>query len=178
MRNYAGHRLAPWLAHVMVSRQETARPLLTTGEAMQLPTNQSLILIAGQPPIRAGKLRFYDEPAFRSRLIAPPQLDDGPYQDRPAPRRHDWLGQVANLQTDKHPPIEHTVQQSSEGGRQHQKAPEFAETRREQPPRDQLSLDLGETRATPPAKPLGLTRVARADGLNQSTERDNLLPGL
>ena len=26
MRNYAGHRLAPWLAHVMVSRQETARP--------------------------------------------------------------------------------------------------------------------------------------------------------
>ncbi|TIV20459.1 MAG: conjugal transfer protein TraG, partial [Mesorhizobium sp.] len=29
MRNYAGHRLAPWLSHVMVSRQETARPLLT-----------------------------------------------------------------------------------------------------------------------------------------------------
>ena len=31
MRNYAGHRLAPWLGHVMVSRQETARPLLTPG---------------------------------------------------------------------------------------------------------------------------------------------------
>ena len=29
MRHYAGHRLAPWLAHVMVSRQETARPLLS-----------------------------------------------------------------------------------------------------------------------------------------------------
>jgi hypothetical protein len=37
MRNYAGHRLAPWLAHVMVSRQETARQLLTPGEVMQLP---------------------------------------------------------------------------------------------------------------------------------------------
>src|SRR2546427_9134083 len=24
-RNYAGHRLAPWLGHLMVSRQETAR---------------------------------------------------------------------------------------------------------------------------------------------------------
>jgi type IV secretion system protein VirD4 len=36
-RNYAGHRLAPWLAHVMVSRQETARALLTPGEVMQLP---------------------------------------------------------------------------------------------------------------------------------------------
>lgn len=28
-RNYAGHRLSPWLGHLMVSRQETARPLLT-----------------------------------------------------------------------------------------------------------------------------------------------------
>jgi type IV secretion system protein VirD4 len=35
-RNYAGHRLSPWLGHVMVSRQETARPLLTPGEVMQL----------------------------------------------------------------------------------------------------------------------------------------------
>lgn len=34
-RNYAGHRLAPWLGHLLVSRQETARPLLTPGEAMQ-----------------------------------------------------------------------------------------------------------------------------------------------
>ena len=28
MKNYAGHRLNPWLGHLMVSRQETARPLL------------------------------------------------------------------------------------------------------------------------------------------------------
>ena len=39
-RNYAGHRLAPWLAHLMVSRQETARPLLTPGEVMQLPPDR------------------------------------------------------------------------------------------------------------------------------------------
>jgi len=32
MKNYAGHRLSPWLGHLMVSRQETARPLLTPGE--------------------------------------------------------------------------------------------------------------------------------------------------
>ena len=42
MRNYAGHRLAPWLAHVMVSRQETARPLLTPGEVMQLPADEEI----------------------------------------------------------------------------------------------------------------------------------------
>ena len=28
MKNYAGHRLSPWLGHLMVSRQETARPCL------------------------------------------------------------------------------------------------------------------------------------------------------
>ncbi|MBB4100465.1 type IV secretory pathway TraG/TraD family ATPase VirD4 [Sphingomonas kyeonggiensis] len=46
MRNYAGHRLAPWLAHVMVSRQETARALLTPGEVMQLPPTDEVVLVA------------------------------------------------------------------------------------------------------------------------------------
>ena len=34
MKNYAGHRLSPWLGHLMVSRSETARQLLTPGEIM------------------------------------------------------------------------------------------------------------------------------------------------
>jgi type IV secretion system protein VirD4 len=34
MQNYAGHRLAPWLGHIMVSRQETPRSLLTPGEVI------------------------------------------------------------------------------------------------------------------------------------------------
>lgn len=37
MKNYAGHRLAAWLDHIMVSRSETARPPLTAGEVMHLP---------------------------------------------------------------------------------------------------------------------------------------------
>ena len=45
MKNYAGHRLSPWLGHLMVSRQETARPLLTPGEVMQLPPADELVLI-------------------------------------------------------------------------------------------------------------------------------------
>jgi type IV secretory pathway TraG/TraD family ATPase VirD4 len=45
--NYAGHRLSPWLGHLMVSRQETARPLLTPGEVMQLPSADELLLVAG-----------------------------------------------------------------------------------------------------------------------------------
>jgi len=59
MRNYAGHRLAPWLSHVMVSRQETARQLITPGEIMQLPATEELILLSGFSPI--GKDRELSE---------------------------------------------------------------------------------------------------------------------
>ena len=50
MKNYAGHRLSPWLGHLMVSRQETARPLLTPGEVMQLPPSDEIVMVAGMPP--------------------------------------------------------------------------------------------------------------------------------
>jgi type IV secretion system protein VirD4 len=39
----------------MVSRQETARPLLTPGEVMQLPQEDELVLVSGCHPIRAKK---------------------------------------------------------------------------------------------------------------------------
>ena len=67
-RNYAGHRLSPWLGHVMVSRQETARPLLTPGEVMQLPPDDELVLVSGLAPIRAKKLRYYEDRNFTSRV--------------------------------------------------------------------------------------------------------------
>src|SRR3546814_1519155 len=35
-RNYAGHRLSPWLGHLMVSRQETARSEEHTSELQSL----------------------------------------------------------------------------------------------------------------------------------------------
>ncbi len=66
MKNYAGHRLSPWLAHLMISRQETARPLLTPGEVMQLPPTDEIIMVAGVPPIRAKKLRYYEERGFKN----------------------------------------------------------------------------------------------------------------
>ena len=71
-RNYAGHRLSPWLGHLMVSRQETARPLLTPGEVMQLPPTDELVLVSGVRPIRASKARFYKDRQLQARVIAPP----------------------------------------------------------------------------------------------------------
>jgi type IV secretion system protein VirD4 len=90
MRNYAGHRLSPWLAHVMVSRQETARPLLTPGEVMQLGTSEELVLISGMPPIRAAKLRYYEDPNFSTRILPPPALAGDRYRDCPPARSDDW----------------------------------------------------------------------------------------
>jgi type IV secretion system protein VirD4 len=72
-RNYAGHRLSPWLGHLMVSRQETARPLLTPGEVMQLPATDELVLVSGCPPIRARKARYYEDRQLTERLLPPPE---------------------------------------------------------------------------------------------------------
>ncbi len=93
-KNYAGHRLSPWLSHVMVSRQETARPLLTPGEVMQLPPNDELVLVSSLAPIRAKKLRYYEDKNFTTRVFAAPALADGIYRDSPKPRPNDWSGQV------------------------------------------------------------------------------------
>src|SRR5690242_2201227 len=71
MKNYAGHRLSPWLGHLMVSRQETARPLLTPGEVMQLPPEDELVLVSGVPPIRAKKARYFEDPRLVERVLPP-----------------------------------------------------------------------------------------------------------
>jgi type IV secretion system protein VirD4 len=55
-KNYAGHRLSPWLGHLMVSRQETAHPLLTPGEVMQLPADDELSLISSCHPCEESPL--------------------------------------------------------------------------------------------------------------------------
>jgi type IV secretion system protein VirD4 len=85
MKNYAGHRLSPWLGHLMVSRSETARPLLTSGEIMQLPPSDEIVMVAGTPPIRAKKARYYEDNRFKERILPPPVLST-PKQGRP----DDW----------------------------------------------------------------------------------------
>ena len=102
MRNYAGHRLAPWLGHVMVSRQESARQLLTPGEIMQLPPDDEIVLVSGYSPVRAKKLRYYQDQNFVSRLFSPPAQagPNHPYADRPSPRADDW-GQMTRAVDDR-----------------------------------------------------------------------------
>ncbi|MCE8005777.1 conjugal transfer protein TraG [Aestuariivita sp.] len=94
MKNYAGHRLSPWLGHLMVSRQETARPLLTPGEVMQLPPSDEIVMVAGTPPIRAKKARYFEDDQFQARILPAPtahtsaaQADTDDWTTRPLPPR-------------------------------------------------------------------------------------------
>jgi len=89
-RNYAGHRLAPWLGHLMISRQESARALLTPGEIMQLPSDDEIVLVAGHVPVKAKKLKYYEDQNFTSRILPAPTLALDGYRDRPPSRPDDW----------------------------------------------------------------------------------------
>ncbi|WP_067732661.1 conjugal transfer protein TraG [Novosphingobium naphthalenivorans] len=93
MKNYAGSRLSPWLGHLMVSRSETARPLLTPGEVMQLPSTDEIVMVSGVHPIRAKKARYYEDARLQERILPPPvptqpkvsRSDD--WSSRPLPPR-------------------------------------------------------------------------------------------
>jgi len=86
----------------MVSRQETARQLLTPGEVMQLPSDEEIVLVSGVPPIRATKIRYYLDNNFKARVSPPPALNDPnhPYGDCPPPRRDDWGSITADVHQD------------------------------------------------------------------------------
>ncbi|HAZ7347710.1 conjugal transfer protein TraG [Escherichia coli] len=88
--NYAGHRLSPWLGHLMVSRQETARPLLTPGEIMQFPPHEEIVMVAGTPPIRATKAKYFEDVRLQERVVTPPELATA----TAAAATDDWSGRV------------------------------------------------------------------------------------
>jgi type IV secretion system protein VirD4 len=115
MRNYAGSRLSPWLGHLMVSRQETSRPLLTPGEVMQLPPDNELVLVSGSPPIRAKKARYYQDRRLHQRILPPPdpaaatKTPASPDACRPAPA-DGWTGAIVA------PPLAEAGGDSANGG--------------------------------------------------------------
>ncbi|GGO61369.1 type IV secretion system protein VirD4 [Roseovarius pacificus] len=109
MKNYAGHRLAPWLSHLMVSRSETARALLTPGEIMQLPPSDEIVMVAGTPPIRATKARYYEDTRFTERVLPPPDLGDVG-----ATGKDDWSSLAVPTQNDELEPVSETGPESED----------------------------------------------------------------
>ncbi len=184
-RNYAGHRLSPWLSHVMVSRQETARPLLTPGEVMQLPSDDALVLVSGLAPIRAKKLRYYEDGNFTRRVVAPPILPDGPYPDCPPSRGDDWCGQVRGLHAGLAQAADDEVGEAETGGLQQQRHPGLFDEAVARPADDapEAGLGLGEDDGDVAADRQAMDRlranvVVRAHAMNEGDGRadDDLLP--
>jgi len=73
----------------MVSRQETARPLLTPGEVMQLPPSNELVLVSSVHPILARKARYYEDRRLQERILAPPSFVNL-VKESPKAHRDDW----------------------------------------------------------------------------------------
>lgn len=178
-RNYAGHRLAPWLAHVMVSRQETARALLTPGEVMQLPQDEALVLVSGLQPIRAKKLKYYEDDNFKGRILPPPVLNDCDFADAPPRQPHDWEGQVRTADTRLEKPWFAVVQagDGEEGGLTREPWNEAAPPApQDVGPSDDLALlddDFGTGTAN--TDPMARSAATRVYGVNTS-EGDDALP--
>ncbi len=183
MRNYAGHRLAPWLAHVMVSRQETARPLLTPGEIMQLPTSDELVLVSGLAPIRARKLRYYEDRNFKERIVVAPTLVVGRYIDRPPARGNDW-GSFVRRPDSRLLRQEDEAGAGSDGGLEQQRHPGLAEEvviRPVEPEQGQLPGLIDDDDAAADQRAMdrarGLSPIIRGHALNDGHDHD-LLPGV
>ena len=168
-RNYAGHRLAPWLGHLMVSRQETARPLLTPGEVMRLPSDEAVVMLSGLAPIRAKKLRYFTDANFQSRVLPAPRLQPGRYADAPAPRADDWSGLAVPAAVGASPADLADVKAVEDGGPRRQ--PELTELV-QLPDHDELASDLllldeDDVLAAFPTQPdPRLQRVARLAALD------------
>jgi type IV secretion system protein VirD4 len=181
-RNYAGHRLSPWLGHVMVSRQETSRALLTPGEVMQLAPTDELVLVSGVYPIRAKKLRYFEDRNFTGRVTAAPALKAGPYRDRPAARPDDWNGLVRGPHLRLIADADDSTEAVDEGGLQQQRHPGLGDDQTdasppEPPPGDADGQDddvAADDRVM--RKLRGLTSVARAHAINEGDHKDDLLP--
>lgn len=118
-KNYSGHRLAPWLSNVMVSAQETSRPLLTPGEVMQLPADDEIIMVAGEPPILGKKLRYYTDQNFTSRICDPPS---SPLL--PTTKAHDWPFRVCGMAKRKIDADDDPGDDGESGGKEFQLLPQ------------------------------------------------------
>ena len=59
-----------------------------------MPEDDELVLVSGRPPIRARKLKYFDDPNFIDRVVDAPPLCDLGYADKPRSRPDDWSGVV------------------------------------------------------------------------------------
>jgi type IV secretion system protein VirD4 len=82
-----------FLSNRSESEQEYGRPLLTPAEVGQLPDDDGILLVGGQLPYRARKVRYYLDPRFRGRdKLAPPDTPEQQARELLPPLSNDWHG--------------------------------------------------------------------------------------
>jgi type IV secretion system protein VirD4 len=170
LKNYAGHRLSPWLGHLMVSRQETARPLLTPGEVMQLPPADEIVMIAGVPPIRAKKARYFEDARLTERVLPAPAMNKLQHKSK----ADDWstLPLPPRIESaDKEKNHEETTNDGSDddpigaGFRQQAELDEKQTVEKKEPMTDEFTADSSKDQ-----EDRGV-RLQRSDQLMQKTAR-------
>lgn len=65
-----------WLSDFNYSTNLVARPLLTPGEISKLPFEKEIIFVAGNSPIYADKIMYFQDENFMKRCIAQPEKSD------------------------------------------------------------------------------------------------------
>jgi type IV secretion system protein VirD4 len=73
-----------------VSRQETSRPLLTPGEVMQLSPNEAIVMVSGVHPVRASRVRYYEDAQLKRRVLKPSRASPVTL----ATQADDWSGRA------------------------------------------------------------------------------------
>lgn len=161
MKNYAGHRLSPWLGHLMVSRSETARPLLTPGEVMQLPPQDEIVMMSGVFPVRARKARYYEDPRLKVRIMPPP----GP--EPVIVCADDWTGWIVRPDPEAIAEVTKQIEDAANGG-----------IRREPELPDHVAIVKEPKPLAPPAQEFDITEDAPEDAARQAQVRRTMQAGI
>ncbi|GAM97350.1 coupling protein VirD4 [alpha proteobacterium U9-1i] len=83
---WSGKRQLFGLDHRAITYREERRPLILPSEVRRLSDREELVFVTGAKPLRAEKLRYDEEPVFKTRLLPAP--DEGRRPTLTSP----WMG--------------------------------------------------------------------------------------
>ena len=102
-KNYAKGWLSPFPSHTVIANQETGRALMTVDEVMKFPKDDSILFVSGEAPIKARKVKYFEDTNFLSRTEPPPDLKrEGPYPFRLKSRETEWSRVVPQSERKNH----------------------------------------------------------------------------
>jgi type IV secretion system protein VirD4 len=69
---------------------------MDAAEVCRLPASDSILFVAGFPPFKAKRLKYYEHPVLRQRAaMGPPKLrGERPYPYRPRPHPNPWANRI------------------------------------------------------------------------------------